>query len=273
MPKDIKREPKRAEFYEDIVRDVISDFKKRREARKSFELQWRLNMNFFIGNQFSEITPDGDIDDAGRLYYWQEREVFNHIAPIIETRLAKLSALKPNVNIRPATGFDDDINTAKFASRILSSVFSRAEIETLINQAAMWAELCGTCFYKIGWNQNKGAPSGQNGDGEYIYDGEVEITVCPPFEIFPDNCNAGDIKSLKSIIHAKVYTVDEIKEIWGVDASPEDADLAADYAPDASGVGYTVGISKTTAKKPENCAYVIERYTAPGKKYPEGNLT
>ena len=28
-------------------------------------------------------------------YYWQEREVFNHIAPIIEARLARLSRVRP----------------------------------------------------------------------------------------------------------------------------------------------------------------------------------
>lgn len=44
-------------------------------------------MNFLMGNQYASITPTGDIDDYGRQYYWQEREVYNHIAPIVEPDL------------------------------------------------------------------------------------------------------------------------------------------------------------------------------------------
>jgi hypothetical protein len=261
-------------YYEDIVKDVFSDFLKRREERKNFELQWRLNMNFFMGNQFSEITPDGDIGEGGRLYHWQEREVFNHIAPIIETRLARLSNVKPNVNVRPATGSDDDINTAKFAARIVSSVFSKTEIESVINEGTTWADICGACFYKIGWNTEKGALAGKRPDGSYIYEGEVEITACPPFEIYPDNLNACGMKGLKSLIHAKAYTVAQIKEIWGEDVEPADVNaFSADNALSAGGLGYTASIRKIAFEKKEDSAYVVERYTAPSREFPDGLLS
>jgi hypothetical protein len=261
-------------YYEDIVRDVFSDFLKRREERKNFELQWRLNMNFFMGNQFSEITPDGDIGDGGRLYSWQEREVFNHIAPIIETRLARLSNVKPNVNVRPATGFDDDINTAKFAARIVSSVFSKTEIESVVNEGTTWADICGSCFYKIGWNTEKGAIAGKRPDGTYIYEGEVEITACPPFEIYPDNLNASGMNGLKSIIHAKAYPVAQIKEIWGEEVEPAEVNaFSADNSLSAGGLGYTASIRKIAFEKKENSAYVVERYTAPSSEFPNGSLS
>ncbi|MDR3263476.1 MAG: hypothetical protein LBT30_04120 [Clostridiales bacterium] len=261
-------------FYEDIVRDVTADFDRRREARKSFELQWRLNMNFFIGNQFSEITPQGDIDDSGKAYYWQEREVFNHIAPITETRLAKLGAIKPSVNIRPATGSDDDVNTAKFASRIISSAFAKSEMSAIINEGTMWAEICGTCFYKTGWNPNKGTIAGKRENGEYIYDGDADITVCPPFEIYPDNINSPDMKNLGSLIHAKAYGLSEIKELWGVEAEPGDVNaFSADNSTAGGGLGYTASIRKIVFEKKTDSAYVIERYTAPSKETPDGVLT
>ena len=44
------------EFVEDIVNSVQEEYLKAREKRKPLELQWRLNMNFLMGNQYSEIS-------------------------------------------------------------------------------------------------------------------------------------------------------------------------------------------------------------------------
>ena len=64
----------------ELVSFVLKDFKERQEARRPLELNWRLNMNFVIGNQFAEISPRGDIEDRGKQYFWQSREVYNHIS-------------------------------------------------------------------------------------------------------------------------------------------------------------------------------------------------
>ena len=97
----MKEKDKKA-LHDQIVKEVKQDFEERRQKRRPVELAWRLNMNFLMGNQYASITPTGDIDDYGRQYYWQEREVYNHIAPIVETRLAKLTRVKSGVSIRPA---------------------------------------------------------------------------------------------------------------------------------------------------------------------------
>ena len=47
-------------FKEDIVASVKEDFKRRQEQRRSLELNWRLDMNFLIGNQYCFIE-NGDI--------------------------------------------------------------------------------------------------------------------------------------------------------------------------------------------------------------------
>lgn len=39
------------EFIEDIVKSVREEYLQARELRKPLELQWRLNMNFLMGNQ------------------------------------------------------------------------------------------------------------------------------------------------------------------------------------------------------------------------------
>ena len=78
------------QFVEDMVNAVKQDFENRKKARRPYENQWKLNMNFVVGDQYCDVTPLGNVEDYPKQYFWQEREVYNHIAPILETRLAKL---------------------------------------------------------------------------------------------------------------------------------------------------------------------------------------
>lgn len=55
------------EYEDEIVGQVIGDYNNLKLARRPLELQWRLNMNFLAGNQFCEISPNGEIDDYGKI--------------------------------------------------------------------------------------------------------------------------------------------------------------------------------------------------------------
>ena len=39
----------------ETVKEVLEDFQKRVEERKKFDMEWQLNMNFYMGNQFCSI--------------------------------------------------------------------------------------------------------------------------------------------------------------------------------------------------------------------------
>ena len=75
---------------EQIVKEVLEDFALRQAERKCFENIWQLNINFYMGNQYCYISPSGDIMDLGKQYFWQEKEVYNHISNLIEIRQSKL---------------------------------------------------------------------------------------------------------------------------------------------------------------------------------------
>jgi len=260
------------EFSEDIVREVREEYIKLRERRKPLELQWRLNMNFLMGNQYSEISQRGDIEDFGKQYFWQEREVFNHIAPMTETRLSKLNTVKASVTVRPVTSEDSDINAAKLSSAILHSICEENKLSSLISEGNMWSEVTGTVFYKVIWDRNKGKVIGKLKDGE-IREGDVDIVVCPPYEIFPDNLNAQDVDSLKYIIHARAYSVEDVKEIWGADVKGEEVNVFTMENSDiGGGLGYRASVPSIIFDTRENHTVVIEKYEMPSKEYPDGRL-
>ena len=100
----------------DIVTEVQKDFETRKTARRALELQWQLNIDFLRGNQNNYITKFDTVIPMGKQFYWQEREVFNHLARMVEARLGKLAE-----NSHPA----------------------------FVEKASMWSEMTGTAFYKV----------------------------------------------------------------------------------------------------------------------------
>ena len=146
----------RREYEEELVASVVKDFEERREARRPFETQWRLDLNFYMGDQYCAATATGEIEDVEREYYWQEREVFNHIAPLVETRSAKLNGVRPTMTVRPFSSDDGDVKTAKTASKILASACDKLDMDAVLAEGTVWSEITGTVFYYVGWDGSAG---------------------------------------------------------------------------------------------------------------------
>lgn len=258
------------EFEKQLVSQVTSDFKKRQEARRPVELNWRLNMNFVIGNQFAEISPKGDVVDGDKQYYWQQREVYNHIAPILETRLAKLSRVKAMGTVRPATSDDDDVASASLATKLIDAVCKENDFSSKLSMANTWSEITGSAFFKITWDSDKGKSLDAEGT---VKEGDVCITLCPPFEIFPEDIAITDLEKQSSIMHAKVLTVAEVKRLWGKDVKGGDVNVFSfDSVQVAGGYGYTATLPKIVSEKREDSVTVIEKYEKPTAEYPNGRL-
>ncbi len=256
------------EFKEDIIADVKRDYAERAEARRPYETQWRLNMNFHLGNQYCTASASGDITDVERDYYWQEREVFNHISSLVETRQAKLNTVRPSLTVRPFSSDDGDIKTAKSATKILNSACDRLDIDAVLTEGTMWSELCGTSFYYIGWDDGSGL---EISDG--VHEGDITVSVVSPFEIYPDNICAQNMSDLRSVIRARAVDVDEIKRIYGKRVEPENTDvIGVGTAPVGGGLVADSTLNKLGTVSARHSAVLIERYTLPSDDKPNGEL-
>ena len=258
-----------------IVQEVVADYLKRREARRSLEAQWQLNINFMMGNQYSYIASNGGLREDEKRYFWQEKEVFNHIAPIVETRISKICVNTPSVTVVPASGDETDVESAKLSKDILNSVANRINLVDIEKTATTWSEICGTVFYKVIWNTNTGKMVATDDLGQVIKEGDVEVEVVSPFEIFPDNLSCERMEDVKSVIHAKAVEVGEIKSQWGVDVDSEkvNAFTLDSNVGNLGGLGYDAHINKVANTELNNHCVLIERYTRPSKDNPNGKLT
>lgn len=259
-----------SDYASNLVCDVKKDLARRQQERKLYESQWRLNMNFVIGNQYCSISSNNEVINFDKRYDWQEREVYNHIASIVEIRQSKLNAVRPKMHVLPASADVKDVAAARLSDNVLDFIGHKLRLNELIAEATTWSEVTGTCFYKVIWNQDGGRLLKTN---PALYEGEVEVDVVAPFELFPYSNCISRLEDNPSIIHARAYPVSKIKDLWGIEVEGEALDVFSLSSTVAgSGLGYTqnVGTCATTLK--ENHALVIERYEAPSVEHPEGRL-
>ena len=156
-------------------KQIIDDVLNDYEARK--------NMRIGLENKWKTNLDFYNGDQYvgyAKQYYWQSTESFNHIGPLVENRLAILSEVEPDVN-----------------DELVQAVFKKLRFKRLIEEGNFWQEVTGTVFYKV-----------------TKHDNQPLITVCSPFEIFPNKLDVSNMEEISSIIHAKNVDDHLVVEKW-----------------------------------------------------------
>ena len=253
---------------EQLCKEVREQFLRLQEERKALERGWELNVNFVNGNQYCTVSA-GELTKVEKTFDWEQRRVFNHIAPVVDIRLSKLSRIRPALAVRAASDDEGDIKASELASAILSVVQEECDIDGVISEATMWSEICGTAFYKIVWNSDGGSRVGTTEQGETVRDGGVKICAVSPFEIYPASLSEESLENQTAIIHAKILPVETIADTYGVELVGRDISEFSlpRTKPETGGV---------TGAKLNTYSYfelVLERYMRPTAANPHGRLT
>lgn len=259
--KSVKNQLKSEVFYEDIVQSVKDDFAKRQSERRDVERQWQINMNYLSGNQYCEVAPNGEVEETEKYYFWQSRNAYNHIAPVVDTRISKLISSCPIMSVRAQGDEEADIKTAKLSSALLKSTYSRTNLKEIIAKATKWSEVCGTSFYFVGWDGDGGQRLGEL-DGAPVYEGDIKVEAISPFEIFPDSLCAEDVDDCQSVIRARAVRVCDLERIYGVTFTGEDVGV------------FTLSSGCSAFADGANCLHdsviLIERFERPTAEFPNG---
>lgn len=302
--KNLFRNPETS-YNEDLALFVNNEYTRRQTERKPWELQWRLNAEFLNGNQYLDINPVSlTVEEIPKLYWYQEREVFNQIATITETRIARLTRQMPMLKTRPASNEDKDLSTSVISSALLDSSWNDQSMPEKYTDFVSWLELTGTVFWKPSWSVQggkliyKGMQPDPNADKRQrtdedqgmtdelaqklgrdqqmveIREGDIETCVVSSHEIYPDSCYRAGLKQCRSLIHARAYHVLEIEEMYGQIVEPETVDVMTMQQNRSAlgGLGYSFGSFRLVNSKLENHAVVKEFYERPSIKYPAGRF-
>ena len=273
-------------YKEDIIQKVIEDLEKRKTERSVLEQQWTLNANFLVGNQYCEINPyRGDIEQLEPVYDWLERETFNQIAPLIETRIANLKKINYMMKVKPATNELDDYAKAETSTSVLQHTQKVTDFETKKNTMINWNELTGNCFWLSWWDKDKGEKyaveqicetdeAGTQKCKETAYfQGDLDYGLITPYEIYPESIFKQTIEAQRSIILEQVKTIDDIYDLYGIKVEGSNIETF-ELTPIGSGGGF--GYENTTVtighRTLDNAEKVITYFERPSKYKPNGQM-
>ena len=250
---------KKENFRDEVLNDLFADFYNRQDERRKLEKQWELDLEFLAGNQYCEISPRGEVEEEEKYYYWQNRGAFNHIAPIIDSRVAKLTKMKPIMSVKAAGAEESDVKNAKLATALVNSSYQRLSLGDVISKTTGWSESCGTGFYFIGWNPDAGKLLGEV-DGKKVFEGDVVVESVSPFEIYPDSLCYENIESCESIIRARAMKTADVERLYGITVAGEDVKV--------------FGVDKAVTGKSivHDSVLVLEKYERPTADFPDGRL-
>lgn len=250
---------KKENFRDEVLNDLFADFYSRQDERRKLEKQWELDLEFLAGNQYCEISPRGEVEEEEKYYYWQNRGAFNHIAPIIDSRVAKLTKMKPIMSVKAAGAEESDVKNAKLATALVNSSYQRLSLGDVISKTTGWSESCGTGFYFIGWNPDAGKLLGEV-DGKKVFEGDVVVESVSPFEIYPDSLCYENIENCESIIRARAMKTADVERLYGITVAGEDVKV---FGVDKAATGKSIV---------HDSVLVLEKYERPTADFPDGRL-
>ena len=271
-------------FKEDIIHNILEDLEKRRGQRSPLERQWTLNANFLVGNQYCDIRPyTGEIEQLEPVYDWLNRETFNNIAPLIQTRIANLKKINYMMKVKPATNELDDYAKAEVSTSVLQYTQKSTDFESKKDTMIYWNELCGNCFWLSWWDKDKGekfavetvVDVGENGieskRQQAYYQGDIDYGLITPYEVFPESVFKQGIENQRSIILEQVKSVEDIYDLYGIDVEGSDIETF-ELTPVTSGggLGYENTVISIGHRTAENAEKVITYFERPSKYRPNG---
>ncbi len=256
-------------YSEDVAAAVMAELEKRKEERRPFELQWRLNSAFLAGRQNCDVNPySGELEELIPVYDYEERGVFNKIAPLMETRLANLKSVKFDVAVKPLSDECEDYDKADVETKLLRSLYKKDSFDDRKNTLIEWSEITGTAFVLSGWNSRAGKVTSVDEKGEpSSYEGELYSVLLTPYEVYPENLYRQSMDEQNSVIIEQVLSAKEIYNLFGIECKGRDIDSATlTPAPNGDSGAYTDG-GYVRSRDSER---VITYFERPSRTNPEG---
>lgn len=276
--------------------DLIEKLDAIRNYRMPLEKQWKLNLAFYKGKQYSFYPPRSNrleslLTDEGSKPRHRVRLISNQIMPGVHTLLAQLTKTKPRIYATPGSGADAEIRAAQMAESLFEHWWGDLGLDEHLDEALRWSIIGGSGYWKISWDpyaakqmrfvlDPQGQPivdealktefiaqlqqHGVEPQEKVVYMGDIKVEALSPFDVYIDPA-AKVFEDAKFIICAHNLDPDEIKVRWGKDLQADavpvspDQNLPFQNAPDSRAMTVRriyVGYFKPTAAMP-NGRYVV----------------
>lgn len=280
----------------ELIALVKRYYKNAKQDKRSLLPEWAENISYMSG-------PEGhwvEWDKAGQRLKPVSRPrgrvhlAVDEITPVVEMANAKLLATRPDCQVLPSTGDEDNRQASQIGQKFLEHCYYELNIEEMNYAWIAWALSCGCCFTKTMYNPDIGhdviaeeriveinPDTGQpeellvpildeNGEPMMRPSGGIEHITVSPYEVFVDPTGM-DMSELRYLIHAKNRTIDYITERWPkkgkdvVPSSSEKDDLLDSAVTKVIKDGHSADDESSTA-------LVIECWIKPCSDFPKGKV-
>lgn len=224
------------------AKDLCNLLNALRMARFRKEIDWRLNLAYYRGQQFSYWNPaarriESLPTEDGEKPRYRVRMVSNQILPGTQSLLSKLVKTKPIFGATPGQPGDKAIKAAQFAETLLEMWWRDFELQNKLTEALLWSIHAGAGYWKITWDPlaNKamkfilgpdGNPivddalatqfklqcqtAGIDPQEKIVYMGDLKVDVLSPFHVFGDPTKS-DASDWKWVITQHNLDQDEVR--------------------------------------------------------------
>jgi hypothetical protein len=276
------------------VADLCNKFETLKRGRQAMERQWRLNLAFYKGKQYSFFPPRSDrleslSTDEGEKPRHRVRITSNQIIVGAHSLLAQLTKTKPQMYAAPGSGSDHDVKAAQLALRLFEYWWDDLRLDEKLDEALLWSIIAGQGYWKISWDAQAGKqmrflmdPMGNpivddsmkdlfRGELEkmgippqekVVYMGDIKIEAMSPFDVYLDP-TARTFEDAKYAICVHHLDPDEIKARFGKELSATDVSVSPDN---------TLPFSNSEDAADPTVRKVYIGYFCPGPAIPNGRI-
>lgn len=259
-------------------------------SRVSHEGVWMTNYAYLLGfnsvyydTNSRQFRPNG----AGSGFNRGAGLSINKILPTVQRRQARLCKNDPRYEVKPDDASQDARDTARLEQEILESYWEKERINEKRLNMMIGLQQCGHFYLGVNWNTEKGeilesppSPSDDKDSDEYSgdgceYEGDVDVEIVSPFEIFPDPL-ATSVEDARWIIRAKVRNLEYFRMHY-----PERGHLVKEEGAWLLSVQNEMRIQSMVGQGPaqtgveaqmKNAAIEIIYYEKRSKDYPNGRM-
>ncbi len=238
---------------------------------------WMTNIAYVLGYDgltFNTASRQFQPVNRASAYLRKNRLHVNKMLPTLQNRLARLCKNPPKYDVIPESDSTDDKEAARLALQILGAMWEKLEVNKKRIPLYMWVQQCGHAWIKTYWDTNLGKVMVDPMTGEVEFEGDVDIGIRSPFEVFPDPM-AKNEDDMQFLYEAKVRKLQYFKDHY------EKGHLVKEEGAWLLSAQFEQRINSLNSRGPsqggmqdalKDSAIELIKYEKRTKKYPEGRM-
>ena len=268
-----------------VAAEVMDHYTQWRDHRKRHEPNWFVAGAFLRGQQHVEYNEGLARLVSPTVPTYRVQLDINRIRPKIRARLSKFFKNRPKPLVIPASTEHRDVLNARATEKILGYHWDRLGLESRYKQVRLWAAVGSKAYWWFRWDQTATARlrttnpiTGQTED-QTAQLGDVEIEVGSPFEMLVADPAISAIGDQPAIQRVRMMDAEDAagryphlaEDLIGkrIDTNQEQSQEISQYVDRLATLRAGENVSTNRIERPKQ-VLVVEEFTAPCAKYPQG---